>query len=334
MRKDSTIQSDEQRPFKTATPEKPEPTWPENVTKSLKRQETLSGDSKATPGTPLAILIPICQAIREATSTVPTDSIADPLFPHLSVDGASLGGPLRPRQRFPLPSIPDNDELQPIQWFEDPSAEFVEESLFDEAVGVDRRIFEWGFVAEIDGSSSLEPDPIIQSILTYRLTSPVSVSRAQRAWTSHRSQMDEDRQGSSNISDDSLDSVTSPEARISSNYAETQDFGLLPFPPEAGNNDEDLQERTETQGKELIKLTSEHFLPADYFTMEANFRPQLPPFSIEFTSICYNPLPTKLTGQIPSPHIIFLAPTGTQFAMATTRDSSSKRKSLGGVARG
>jgi hypothetical protein len=263
VRNNSTIQSDKQRAFKTATPEKLELTWRENVPESLKRQgRAYSGDSKAIPAASLAILIPICQAIRAATSTAPTDSIADSRFPHLSDDGASLGGPLRPRQRFPLPSIPDNDELQPIQWFEDPSAEFVEESLFDEAVGVDRRIFEWGFVPETDGSSGLEKDPTIQSILIYRLTSPVNPSqsevdalRAQGSRTSHRSQPNEDGKGSSNISDDSLDSVMSLEARVRLQFAEEKDLAMVPLPREAGNNDEDLQERKETQGKELIKLT-------------------------------------------------------------------------------
>ncbi|RYO79715.1 hypothetical protein DL766_010476 [Monosporascus sp. MC13-8B] len=56
-----------------------------------------------------------------------------------------------------------------VLWHEDPSRDFVEESLFDGILKEDRRRFGWGFLTEAGDAQleSLENDLIIQSILIY-----------------------------------------------------------------------------------------------------------------------------------------------------------------------
>jgi hypothetical protein len=284
------------RPGRTEGDSRPNHSEPSNTTGDKAQPnytasgipESLQQEARAAP--------PAAAPQVEGSST-PAAPVAAPLFPHLSADGASLGGPLRPRQRFPLPPIPDNNELQPRQWFEDPSTDFVEESLFDKTADADRRVFEWGFVPEAyESSSTLENDPIIQSILTYRSAlSDVDMY-------SH---------------DDEIDVVIGALSRG------------------AGKNDEDFQGRTEGQGKELIKMTSMSFAPEERFAMNANFWPQLPHFLMKITSESYNPCPIRLLLSPRSTHYHTTGVVSTRkhFAPITSRGGLSKRESLGGVVR-
>jgi hypothetical protein len=88
----------------------------------------------------------------------------------MATDGTTLGIGSTPPQHFPQPHIPEGEEYQLLQWSEDPSAEFVEESLFTGVLDMNWRHFEWGFLIEVDGSPErLENDSIIQSILKRKL---------------------------------------------------------------------------------------------------------------------------------------------------------------------
>jgi hypothetical protein len=307
--------------------------------------ESLQEEARAAP--------PAAAPQGEGSST-PAAPVAAPLFPHLSADGASLGGPLRPRQRFPLPPIPDNNELQPRQWFEDPSTDFVEESLFDKTADADRRVFEWGFVPEAyESSSTLENDLIIQSILTYRSALSGAEFETIRKLQAERNAdhaakerpklfdpplpavIIEEERRVLNSGGDNLDSHRlSPDVDMYSHDGET-DVAIGTPSRGAGKNDEDFQGRTEGQGKELIKMTSMSFAPEERFAMNTNFWPQLPLFLMKITSESYNPYPIRLLLSTRSTHYHTMGVVSTRkhFAPITSRGGLSKRESLGGVAR-
>ncbi|KAI4859353.1 hypothetical protein F4820DRAFT_453963 [Hypoxylon rubiginosum] len=71
--------------------------------------------------------------------------------------------------KLPYPTIPllPPPEKDQVEWFSDPSIEFVEDSVFDGIPYVKRRQFEWGFIPVClpEESGSLKDDPILQAFL-------------------------------------------------------------------------------------------------------------------------------------------------------------------------
>lgn len=97
-----------------------------------------------------------------------------------------LTQPLLPPPLIPVPDdISDNiqDEVgQRQEFLKDPSSEFVEDSLLDEAPDTNRRIWEWGFAIETyESSYGFEGDVIINSFLehTRRSLSQESMPQTQ-----------------------------------------------------------------------------------------------------------------------------------------------------------